>query len=61
MEDKFNFDQSQFLALEADHVRHCLLDGLKESPRVTHQMTMNAAKIMQEIRRQIGVIYPQDK
>ena len=59
--DKFDYNNSEFLALEADEVRKCLLEGLKESPKVTHQTILNVAKIMQEIRRQIGVVYPQDK
>ncbi len=58
--EEFLFPNSEALALEADHVRDCLAKGLKESPLVTHEMTMNAAKIMQEIRKQIGVVYNQD-
>ena len=56
----FNFQNSAGLAFEAQHVRHCLIHGLTESPKVTHEETLTIAKIMEEIRKQVGVVYDQD-
>eukprot|EP00095_Tigriopus_kingsejongensis_P006888 maker-scaffold125_size330479-snap-gene-1.7 protein:Tk06888 transcript:maker-scaffold125_size330479-snap-gene-1.7-mRNA-1 annotation:"trans- -dihydrobenzene- -diol dehydrogenase" len=56
----FNFHNSAILAYEAQHVRECLLEGVKESPLVSHKTTLVVAEIMEDIRKQIGVSYPQD-
>ena len=56
----YNYPNSAGLALEAQHVRECLLQGWTESPKFTLQMTLNAAHILQEVRTQVGVKYPQD-
>ena len=57
----FNYTNSSYLSLEAQHVRECLLKGLKESPVVTLNDSLLFAKIMESIRKQIGVDYPQDE
>ena len=57
----FNFWNSSYLSLEAQHVRECLQKGLKESPVVTFNDTLLFAKIMENIRKQIGVKYVQDE
>ena len=46
---------------EAHHVRDCLLKGLKESPTVPHRDTLLMAEILEEVRTQVGVVYPWDK
>ena len=56
----FIFDNSAGLGFEAQHVRECLLKGLKESPVVTHEDTMIVAETMESIRKQVGVVYNQD-
>merc|ERR1719232_1318408 len=56
---EFNFWNSAGLGFEAQHVRECLLKGLKESPAVTHAETLTIAELMENIRKQIGVVYPQ--
>ncbi|CAG0880701.1 unnamed protein product [Darwinula stevensoni] len=48
------FDNAGLLAYEADEVRRCLCQGLKESPLVPHSLTLLMADIMEEIRNQIG-------
>ena len=48
------------LRYEAQHVRDCLLQGLKESPLVTHAESLLVMEIMDDIRKQIGVVYEQD-
>lgn len=59
--DKFmNFGNSQGLSYQCTEVRRCLLAGLKESPRVSHAETLTIAEIMEAIRKQVGVVYPQD-
>ena len=49
------------LLYEAQHVRECLQKGLKESPQQTHATSLMVMEIMDDIRKQIGVVYPQDK
>ncbi len=42
------------------HFSDCVLKGLKESPIVNHKQTLYITKQMDEIRKIIGVKYPQD-
>ena len=56
----FNFCNSAGLGYEAQHVRECLLKGLTESPAVSHNETLTIAELMEEVRKQVGVIYDQD-
>ncbi|XP_053546756.1 trans-1,2-dihydrobenzene-1,2-diol dehydrogenase [Bombina bombina] len=55
-----NYDNDIGLCYEAEHVRQCLLKGLKESPLMSLEESETVANIMDEVRKQIGVIYPQD-
>ena len=43
------------------HFSDCILSGLTESPVVTREQTLYITRQMDEIRRKIGVVYPQDK
>ncbi|XP_030620820.1 trans-1,2-dihydrobenzene-1,2-diol dehydrogenase [Chanos chanos] len=56
-----NFINSTGMRYEAEEVRQCLLKGLKESPRMSHADSALLAEIMDEARRQVGVVYSQDK
>ncbi len=42
------------------HFCECVNKGLKESPVVTHEQTLYITKQMDEIRKIVGVTYPQD-
>ncbi|KAJ8247940.1 hypothetical protein GJAV_G00252330 [Gymnothorax javanicus] len=55
-----NFTNSTGLRYEAEEVRHCLLKGLKESPLMSLEESVLLHEIMDEARRQVGVVYPQD-
>lgn len=57
---KFNFINSAGLRFEAIEARKCILSGQKESDKITHKESLLIAEMEDEIRRQIGVIYPQD-
>ena len=57
----YNFDNSAALAFEANHVRDCLVKGLKESPVLTFAKMTQVAEISDEIRKQLGVSFPQDE
>lgn len=46
---------------QIEHFCQCALDGLTESPVITHQQTIYITRQMDEIRKQTGVIYPQDR
>ncbi|XP_062328012.1 trans-1,2-dihydrobenzene-1,2-diol dehydrogenase [Osmerus eperlanus] len=55
-----NFLNSTGMRYEAEEVRQCLLKGLKESPGMTHSDSLLLAEVMDEARRQVGVVYSQD-
>lgn len=55
-----NFLLSTGLRYEAEEVRQCLLKGLKESVVMSHVDSLLLAEMEDEIRRQLGVVYPQD-
>jgi len=57
---KFNFPHSVGLSYEAEHVRQCLLNGLRESPLMPLKESLILAEINDEIRRQLDVRFPQD-
>uniref|UniRef100_A0A8D2LJU6 Trans-1,2-dihydrobenzene-1,2-diol dehydrogenase n=1 Tax=Varanus komodoensis TaxID=61221 RepID=A0A8D2LJU6_VARKO len=57
---KLHYPTSAALSYEAQHVRQCILQGLKESPIVSHVDSELVHSILDEIRRQLGVTYPQD-
>ncbi len=56
----FNFPNSAGLGFEAQHVRECLKLGLWESPKVSHAESLLIAELLEDIRKQVGVKYPQD-
>ncbi|KAM6980432.1 trans-1,2-dihydrobenzene-1,2-diol dehydrogenase-like [Aplochiton taeniatus] len=55
-----NFTNSTGLRYEAEEVRQCLLKGLKESPRMTLSDSTLLTEIMDEARKQVGVVFHQD-
>lgn len=57
---QFNFPNSCGLRYEADEVRKCIRSGKAQSEHVTHNDSLLFAQIEDEIRKQIGVKYPQD-
>ncbi|XP_015274029.1 PREDICTED: trans-1,2-dihydrobenzene-1,2-diol dehydrogenase-like isoform X2 [Gekko japonicus] len=58
---KLYFPNTTGLRYEAEHVRQCLLQGLKESPVMSHADSELVHSILDEVRRQLGVSYPQDR
>ncbi|MDK2413570.1 hypothetical protein QHH03_31245, partial [Aphanizomenon sp. 202] len=56
----FNFLHGQGMMYEAAEVRRCLQEGLLESPTITLEETLILAEIMESMRKQVGVAYPQD-
>lgn len=57
---KMNFVNSSGLRYEADEVRQCIRNRLTQSATVSHNESLIIAKIEDEIRKQIGVVYPAD-
>ncbi|XP_005412980.1 PREDICTED: trans-1,2-dihydrobenzene-1,2-diol dehydrogenase [Chinchilla lanigera] len=57
----YNFIHSPGMIYEAMHVRKCLRKGLKESPVVPLAESELLADILEEVRKVIGVTFPQDK
>ncbi|XP_071384934.1 trans-1,2-dihydrobenzene-1,2-diol dehydrogenase-like [Centroberyx affinis] len=55
-----NFTNSTGLRFEAEEVRQCLLKGLKESPRMPLADSVLLTEIMDEARKQVGVVFNQD-
>lgn len=56
----FNLPNSQGLMYEAMEVRRCLREGLLESPGMSHAESITLAEVMEQIRTQVGTVYPQD-
>lgn len=46
---------------QIEHFSKCVIDGLKQSPVVTPEQTLYITRQMDEIRKIIGIKYPQDK
>jgi predicted dehydrogenase len=49
------------LGNEAAHVQDCLRDGLSESPLVPRAQTLELLGVMDDLRRQLGVVYAADE
>ncbi|CAH2319070.1 trans-1,2-dihydrobenzene-1,2-diol dehydrogenase [Pelobates cultripes] len=56
-----HFLNSTGLSYQAEHVRQCLLKGLKESPVMSLAESEFLASIMEEVHKQLGVTYPQNR
>lgn len=56
----FIFPNSCGFIYEADEMRHCIQAGNSESEYVPHEESLLIARLMDEIRKQIGVKYPDD-
>uniref|UniRef100_A0A2K6FX25 Dihydrodiol dehydrogenase n=1 Tax=Propithecus coquereli TaxID=379532 RepID=A0A2K6FX25_PROCO len=56
-----NFRNTAGMCYEAKHVRECLRKGLKESPVIPLAESELLADILEEVRKTIGVTFPQDK
>ncbi|KAI1709239.1 oxidoreductase family, NAD-binding rossmann fold domain-containing protein [Ditylenchus destructor] len=57
----YHFPNSGGLSYEADHVYDCLKNGQLESEVMSLDESILLAEIFDEVRQQIGVVYPQDK
>uniref|UniRef100_A0AC35EVS3 Gfo/Idh/MocA-like oxidoreductase N-terminal domain-containing protein n=1 Tax=Panagrolaimus sp. PS1159 TaxID=55785 RepID=A0AC35EVS3_9BILA len=60
-DSKYNFNHSSGLRYEADHVYECLSAGKKSSDVHTPDESLKVLEVLDEIRKQIGVVYRQDK
>ena len=58
---KFNYKNSELLCYEASEVQRCLHEGKKESAFMTQAETLTIMKTLDEVRRQVGVVYPEEK
>lgn len=57
---EFNYPNSCGLRYEADEVRKCLRADQLESKLIDHHESIVIARIEDEIRKQLGVKYPED-
>lgn len=57
---KFNFRNNFGLTYEAEEVRKCIRSGLLQSSIMSHDDSLTIARIEDEIRKQIGVVYEAD-
>ncbi|KAK2583004.1 hypothetical protein KPH14_009049 [Odynerus spinipes] len=57
---KLNFINSTGLSYEAAAVRTCLQKGMIEHPHMSHDTSILLATLEDELRKQIGVVYPED-
>uniref|UniRef100_A0A0K8TTM1 Trans-1,2-dihydrobenzene-1,2-diol dehydrogenase n=1 Tax=Tabanus bromius TaxID=304241 RepID=A0A0K8TTM1_TABBR len=58
---KPNFTNSVGLRFEAMEVRRCIQEGKLQSDVISHNESILIAKIEDDIRKQIGVVYEEDK
>lgn len=56
----FNFMNSCGLRYEAEEVRQCIKAGRLQSTYVPHAESLIIAHIQDEIRKQVGVVFPED-
>ena len=49
------------LGNEAAEVQRCLAAGLRESPLVPHEQTLRILRQMDDLRRQVGLVYPGER
>ena len=54
------FPNSEGMIYQVQEVVKCLDEGRNESPNYTWEEMLSTMKIMDEMRRQIGLKYPQD-
>jgi len=57
---QFVYDNSGGLFFEAEEVRRCILQGLTESPSLSLDESLAIAKVLEDIRLQIGALYTLD-
>lgn len=55
------FVRSIGLHYQAKHFEQCIARGLRESNIMSNAETLTIMKIMDAVRQQIGVVYPQEK
>lgn len=58
---EFNFGDSQLMVHECVEVHRCIRAGETQSPLYTQKETLHIARILDEVRRQVGVVYAEDK
>lgn len=56
-----NFINSEGLSYEAEEARKCIKSGLIESPKITHEESLQLAQLMDSLRKQVGVLFPADE
>lgn len=57
---EFNFLNSCGLRYEAEEARKCIRSGKLESTHASHRDSLIISRIEDELRRQLGVVYPWD-
>ncbi|KAL3284609.1 hypothetical protein HHI36_018763 [Cryptolaemus montrouzieri] len=56
----FHFPNTQGLSYQAHEVKRCLEEGKLESSKITHQETIQLAKLMDTMRKEVGLQFPED-
>ncbi|CAG9767108.1 unnamed protein product [Ceutorhynchus assimilis] len=49
------------LSYEAEQARQCIKKGLLECPEITHNESIEIARLMDLMRKQMGVVFPEDE
>ena len=52
-----NFQNSEGLGYEAEHVRECLQAGKKQSDVMPLEHTLIVAEVMEAVMKQLGTVY----
>lgn len=59
--DLYLFPNGSGMRYEIDHVYECIRSGMKESPVMSLEHSIRLSDVMENIRHQIGVEFPQDR
>lgn len=57
---KFNYTNSPGLAYEADEVKRCIREGKLESEAMSHEDTLELARLVDKVKSDIGLVFPAD-
>lgn len=57
----FNSERAAGMCYEVQEVNKCIAGGLLESPRIPHEESLLLAKLMDDIRKQVGVVFKEDE
>uniref|UniRef100_A0A1I7RHI3 Trans-1,2-dihydrobenzene-1,2-diol dehydrogenase n=1 Tax=Bursaphelenchus xylophilus TaxID=6326 RepID=A0A1I7RHI3_BURXY len=59
-QDNYHYNHSSGLSYEADHVYKKIQEGQIESERMSHDDSVAIHEVLEKVRKDLGVVFPQD-